>query len=162
MPRYDISIRVAATRYTVTEAKPKLEPKALFLRICGLFCEPHGLRVQAYVTAIFSCQLIFREVREDKKTEDHWKGVHNWTVANIKGKADIIYVVTLDFDWKRKADGTVVEQTAVCLTCNAVVKTSGCITNSIHAQNKRFISSHLCLYTWNKILLPLYFVSVSM
>ena len=39
MPRYDISIRVAATRYTVTDAKPKLEPKALFLRICGLFCE---------------------------------------------------------------------------------------------------------------------------
>ena len=33
---------------------------------------------------------------------------------------------------------------------------------SIHAQNKRFISSHLCLYTWNKILPPLYFVSVSM
>ena len=27
---------------------------------------------------------------------------------------------------------------------------------SIHAQNKRFISSHLCLYTWNKILRPLY------
>ena len=45
MPRYDISIRVAATRYIVTEAKPKLEPKALFLRLCGLFCELHGLRV---------------------------------------------------------------------------------------------------------------------
>ena len=30
---------------------------------------------------------------------------------------------------KRKADGTIVEKTAVCLTCNTVVKTSGCTTN---------------------------------
>ena len=69
------------------------------------------------------------------------------------------------------------EKTAVCLTCNTVVKHRVVLfffffinsflmcTNydgySIHAHNKRFISSHLCLYTWNKILPPLYFVSVS-
>ena len=96
------------------------------------------------------------------------------TVANTKGKADVWRHFGLR---KRKADGTIVEKTAVCLTCNTVVKTSGCTFflfinsflmcinydgYSIDAQNKRFISSRLCLYTWNKVLPPLYFVSVSM
>ena len=44
-------------------------------------------------------------------------------VANTKGKADVWRHFGLR---KRKADGTIEEKTAVCLTCNIVVKTSGC------------------------------------
>ena len=47
-------------------------------------------------------------------------------VANTKGKADVWRHFGLR---KRKADGPIVEKTAVCLTCNTVVKTSGCTTN---------------------------------
>ena len=152
MPRYDISIRVAATRYTITEAKPKLEPKHCLQEFVGSSANCTDF-VQEYMTAVFSCQLIFREVREDQKMEEYT------IVANTKGKADVWRHFGLR---KRKADGTSVEKTVVCLTCNTVVKTSGCTfflfinsfmmyTNydgySIHAQNKRFISSHLCLYT---------------
>ena len=47
-------------------------------------------------------------------------------VANTRGKADVWRHFGLR---KRKADGTIVEKTAVCLTRNTVVKTSGCTTN---------------------------------
>ena len=71
------------------------------------------------MTAISSCQLIFQEVREDQKMEEYT------IVANTKGKADVWRHFGLR---KRKADGTIVEKT-VCLTCNTVVKTSGCTIN---------------------------------
>ena len=48
------------------------------------------------------------------------------TVANTKGKADVWRHFGLR---KRKAGGTIVDKTAVYLTCNTVVKTSGCTTN---------------------------------
>ena len=48
------------------------------------------------------------------------------TVANTKGKADVWRHFGLR---KRKADETIVEKTAVCLTCNTVVKTSGYATD---------------------------------
>ena len=44
-------------------------------------------------------------------------------VANTKGKADVWRHFGLR---KCKADGTIVEKTAACLTCNTVVKTSVC------------------------------------
>ena len=79
-------------------------------------------------------------------------------VANTKGKADVWRHFGLR---KREADGTTVEKTALCLTLNLQYCCENvglyfflCINSflmctnydgySIHAQNKRFISSHLC------------------
>ena len=87
MPRYDISIRVAATRYTVTEAKPKLEPKALFLRICGLFCELHGLRVGVCDSYLLLSADISRSARTRR-----WRSTQLWQILKEK----LTYGVTLD------------------------------------------------------------------
>ena len=74
-------------------------------------------------------------MREDQKMEEYT------IVANTKGKADVWRHFGLR---KRKADGTVVEKTAVCLTCNTVVKTLGCTTNmmtNIHRVHPQLLSS---------------------